>query len=112
MSGHRAELAPKGNPGHDATVDGVQLSLKTQADKNIKENILWISKFMELGKGDWGDDTNDLEGLRGQFLNHLDSYEKILSLRAVRKAPHWKYELVEIPINVLKLANGGELEMK
>ena len=112
MSGHKAELAPKGNPGHDATVDGVQLSLKTQADKNIKEGTLWISKFMELGRGDWGDDPNDLEGLRGQFLNHLERYEKILSLRAVRKAPRWKYELVEIPIEVLKLAKAGELEMK
>jgi type II restriction enzyme len=36
MSGHNAFLAPKGNPGHDATVDGLRLSLKTQADKNIK----------------------------------------------------------------------------
>lgn len=112
MSGHEAELAPKGNPGHDATVDGVQLSLKTQADKNIKENVLWISKFMELGRGNWGDDPDDLEGLRRQFLNHLGRYEKILSLRAVRKAPHWKYELVEIPIDILKLANSGQLEMK
>jgi type II restriction enzyme len=34
LSGHTGKLAPKGNPGHDATVDGVQLSLKTQADKN------------------------------------------------------------------------------
>ena len=112
MSGHEAELAPKGNPGHDATVDGIQLSLKTQADKNIKENALWISKFMELGKGEWGDNPNDLEGLREQFLGHMESYEKIVSLRALRKAPNWKYELVEIPIKVLKLASAGKLEMK
>lgn len=112
LSGHKAMLAPKGNPGHDATVDGVQLSLKTQADKNIKENSLWISKFMELGRGNWGDNPTDLEGLRGQFLRHMESYEKILSLRAIQKAPHWKYELVEIPISILKLAEGGELEMK
>ncbi|NOZ10466.1 MAG: restriction endonuclease [Gammaproteobacteria bacterium] len=112
MSGHKAELAPKGNPGHDATVDGIQLSLKTQADKNIKEDTLWISKFMELGKGNWGDDPSDLKGLRDQFLRHMAGYEKILSLRTVRKAPNWKYELIEIPINVLQLARGGELEMK
>jgi len=112
MSGHKAELAPKGNPGHDATVDGVQFSLKTQADKNIKENTLWISKFMELGKGNWGDQPTDLEGLRDQFLSHIESYDKILSLRATKKTPNWKYELVEIPISVLGLASGGELEMK
>lgn len=112
LSGHKAELAPKGNPGHDATVDGVRVSLKTQADTSIKENSLWISKFMELGKGDWGDNPADLEGLRGQFQSHMESYEKIFSLRAIQKAPHWKYELVEIPVSVLKLADNGELEMK
>ena len=42
----------------------------------------------------------------------MESYDKILSLRAIRKAPNWKYELVEIPTKILKLAAGGELEMK
>ena len=51
MSGHKAVLAPKGNPGHDATVDGIRLSPKTQADKSIKTDAVWISKYMELGKG-------------------------------------------------------------
>jgi type II restriction enzyme len=112
LSGHNAKLAPKGNPGHDATVDGVQLSLKTQADKNINENSIWVSKFMELGKGNWGDDPADLEGLREQYLAHMASYEKIFTLRALQKAPNWKYELVEIPLFILKLASTGELEMK
>ncbi len=112
LSGHKAELAPKGNPGHDATVDSVQLSLKTQADKNIKEESIWISKFMELGKGNWGDNPDDLAGLRNQYLEHIESSEKIFTLRALQKAPRWKYELVEIPISILKLAEGGELEMK
>ncbi len=112
LSGHNAKLAPKGNPGHDATVDGVQLSLKTQADKNIKEDSIWVSKFMELGKGNWGNDPADLGGLRDQYLAHMASYEKILTLRALQKAPRWRYELVEIPLPILNLAKDGELEMK
>ena len=36
--GRQASLAPKGNPGHDATIDGHRFSLKTQADKNIKSD--------------------------------------------------------------------------
>ncbi len=112
MSGHKAELAPKGNPGHDVTVDGVKLSLKTQADKNIREDAIWISKFMELGKGSWGDDPNDLLGLRDQFISHMNSYERILSLRALEKERKWKYELVEIPKELLSLAKNGDLEMK
>jgi hypothetical protein len=38
ITGRNAVLAPKGNPGHDITVDGVKVSLKTQANKDIKEN--------------------------------------------------------------------------
>lgn len=70
FSGFTAELAPRGNPGHDITVNGNRISLKTQADKNIKENQVWISKFMELGKGNWSNKPKDLIGLRDQFLNH------------------------------------------
>lgn len=62
--GRFAELAPKGNPGHDITIGGIPCSLKTQADANIKEDILHISKFMELGKGRWSARAKDLEGLR------------------------------------------------
>ena len=43
ITGRNAVLAPKGNPGHDLTVDGVRVSLKTQADKGIKEDLLWVS---------------------------------------------------------------------
>jgi len=111
MDGHKAILAPKTNPGHDITVDGVKLSLKTQADKGIREEALWISKFMELGKGHWGDNPADLEGLRNQFLSHLKSYDRILSLRSLLKGPQWKYELVEIPKQILLRAQAGKLEM-
>jgi hypothetical protein len=111
MSGHSASLAPKGNPGHDATANGVKLSLKTQADKGVRETIIWISKFMELGKGKWGDDPSDLVGLRQQFLTHMTAYDRIFTLRTVTKSPTWKYELVEIPKNLLIKAKDGELRM-
>jgi len=111
MSGHKAVLAPKGNPGHDATVDSVRLSLKTQADRSIKPGTIWISKFMELGKGQWTDKLADLEGLRQQFFKHMRNYDRILTLRALSKGPKWKYELVEIPKSLLEKATTGKLEM-
>lgn len=111
MNGHTASLAPKGNPGHDASTDGVKLSLKTQADKGVKEGTIWISKFMELGKGDWGDNPDDLVGLREQFLTHMTAYDRIITLRTLTKAPNWKYELVEIPKALLMKAKDGELKM-
>ncbi|MFQ5483107.1 MAG: restriction endonuclease, partial [Nitrospinaceae bacterium] len=112
MSGHQAALASKGNRGHDITVDGCPISLKTQADKNIQENKLWISKFMELGKGKWGDDEGDLIGLRELFLEHLKGYERTFTLRALKKGPQWFYELVEIPKGLLEAAQNGELAMQ
>ena len=108
----RAQLSPKGNPGHDITIDGVRVSLKTQANKSIKKDKIWISKFMELGKGDWGDNPDDLLTLRDMFFAHMESYERIFTLRALRKAPDWIYELVEIPKDLLATANTGRLEMK
>lgn len=112
LSGRHAALAPKGNPGHDISIDNVKISLKTQADKNVKHDWLWVSKFMELGKGKWQDDPKDLEGLREQFFEHMKSYDRILSLRALEKSPSWKYELVEIPKELLALARSGTLVMK
>lgn len=41
------------NRGHDISINGVPVSLKTEAAKNIKENVIHISKWMELGKGEW-----------------------------------------------------------
>lgn len=106
-----AKLAPKGNPGHDITINGERVSLKTQADKNIKVGEIWISKFMELGGGAWSDNPADLVGLREQFLRHLNGYDRIFTLRTLRRDPDWLYELIEIPKSLFTAATGGRLEM-
>ncbi len=95
------------NRGHDVTVDGVRMSLKTQADKSIAEDRVHISKFMELGKGEWS-----LPTLRGLFFEHMRSYERIYTLRALSDAAsRKKYELVEIPKSLLLEADRGEFEI-
>lgn len=111
LHGISATLAAKGNPGHDVTVAGKRLSLKTQADRNIKKDEVWISKFMELGKGTWGNNPADLKPLREAFLKHLQRYDRIFSLRAISKAPNWHYELIEIPKKLFERAKTGQLEM-
>lgn len=112
QTGHRAELARRGNRGHDLTVDGQRWSLKTQADRAIKRQFLHISKFMELGKGKW-DSEEDLPGLRDQFLHHMEGYDRIFSLRCFRTPMQtdtiqYEYELVEIPKALLQRAAHGE----
>lgn len=107
-----AKLAKKGNPGHDITIAGERISLKTQADKTIKPGVIWISKYMELGAGSWSDNPADLKGLRDQFLKHLSGYERIFTLRTLHREPSWRYELVEIPKALFLASTEGEMEMK
>ena len=70
--GIAAKLAPRGNPGHDITIADVPVSLKTQANSSIRDDQIWISKFMELGRGDWVD-ASHLSGLRQRFFDHMRS---------------------------------------
>ena len=112
-SGRAAQLAPRGTRGFDLSIEEQKFSLKTEAAKGIRLNKLHISKFMELGGGQWGDNPDDLIGLRQQFLDNLSGINRILVLRALRKgAPDYLYELVEIPKSLLEMANDGSFEMR
>jgi len=67
---------------------------------------------MELGKGEWSNSIEHLEGLREQFFDHMKAYERIFSLRCLSKKPErWYYELVEIPKSLLEEARSGNLRM-
>lgn len=106
-----AVKAPTGNPGEDIIVDGIPWSLKTQADRNIKRDRIHISKFMELGKGQW-ENTSDLIALRQRMFNHMEKYDRIFSLRCFRDYQKLKqgeeilyeYELIEIPKSLLLMS--------
>lgn len=95
------------NRGHDITIRNIPVSLKTEAAKNIKESTVHVSKWMELGKGEWV-----LPRLRDIFLEHLRSYERIFTLRCLSSDPsRIRYELVEIPKELLLEAKGCVLEV-
>jgi type II restriction enzyme len=112
LSGINVALAPRGQRGYDIRIGAENFSLKTEAAKAIRPETIHISKFMELGGGEWGDDPNDLIGLRAQFLSALDNIQRIIILRALKKgSPEYFYELVEIPKNLLERAVTGRLEM-
>jgi hypothetical protein len=105
-AGVQAELVEnRTNRGHDIAIQGVPVSLKTQADAGIRVDSLHISKFMELGKGPW-----ELPLLRDMFLKHMGSYERILQFRCLVPGPtSYLYELVEIPKTLLLEGAGAEL---
>jgi hypothetical protein len=107
LCGLEAELAPKGNPGHDITINGIPISLKTEASAGIRTARVHISKFMELGKGEW-----DLPLLRERYFNHMRSYDRIFTLRCLSKrVERWHYQLVEIPKTLLLEAQNGSLRI-
>jgi len=103
----KAELVTnRTNRGHDITIAGAPVSLKTEAAAGIHANIIHISKWMELGKGEW-----KLTLLRDTFLDHLKSYDRIFTMRCLKsKTPHCAYELVEIPKSLLLEAKNCKLE--
>jgi hypothetical protein len=109
--GMAAQRAPKGNPGHDLTIKNTRVSLKTQADKGIKVNAIHISKFMELGKGEWTDRLEHLQGLLERFFSHMTRYERIFTLRRLRDPTDEVYELVEIPKDLLAKSREGVLRV-
>ncbi|MBN8460312.1 MAG: restriction endonuclease [Verrucomicrobia bacterium] len=111
-SGVDCSLAPRGTKGHDILIKGKPCSLKTEAAKSIKPMVLHISKYMELGKGEWNDNPKNLEGLLGQFLANLKGVSRIFVLRTLEMGdPEYSYEMVEIPVSLLAMAEAGRLEM-
>lgn len=108
MGGIKAGLvSSRTHRGHDISIAGVPVSLKTEAAKGIKVDSIHVSKWMELGKGFW-----KLSILRDVFLDHLASYERIFTLRCLAQGPRrYHYELVEIPKALLQESTNCEFEM-
>jgi type II restriction enzyme len=107
-SGITAQLVKsRTNRGHDITIRGIPVSLKTEAAANIKEESIHVSKWMELGRGEW-----KLPLLRDLFLEHMQSYDRIFTLRRLKDdGVNIRYELVEIPKSLLLEAANCELEV-
>ena len=95
------------NRGQDIDIRGVPVSLKTEAAANIKDDMIHVSKWMELGRGEW-----KLPLLLALFLEHMQSYERIFTLRRLKNdGLKIRYELVEIPKALLLESANCELEL-
>ncbi|PZV06892.1 MAG: restriction endonuclease [Leptolyngbya sp.] len=96
------------NRGHDINICGIPVSLKTEAATNIKDESIHVSKWMELGRGEW-----KLPLLRDLFLEHMQNYDRIFTLRRLKDAgAKIRYELVEIPKDLLLEAADCELVVR
>lgn len=111
-AGLDAELAPKGQRGWDLLLQSQRVSLKTQADKKIRDEWVRLSKLMELGDKAvrWGCDPTDLEELRRLFLNSLQDFDRFLILRCFRGPFQYQYELLELPKSVFAMVETGAMK--
>lgn len=102
-AGRKSELiGDPTNPGIDIVVDGVGFSMKTEAAESIKPEEIHISKLMEAR---WIRDCENREDfakeVREKVGGHLRRYQRILMLRAFDTLKGYKYDLVEIPRDLL-----------
>lgn len=107
-----ARASSRTNRGLDLTVNGQRWSFKSEAHRGIRPEFIWISKWMELGKGKWKI-KRDLLGLCDLFLHHLDGYDRIFILRCLTPDDSIRhhYELLEIPKELLVTARSGVFTM-
>lgn len=108
LAGIKAKLADSTtNPGYDLKIGNERISLKTEAAKNIQENKIHVSKWLEMGKGEWNPPNIQLP----RFLEHMKGYDRILTLRClVQTGGQYYYELVEIPKELMLEAATGVME--
>jgi hypothetical protein len=103
--GHEASLAASATtPGADTVRGGVRFSLKTEASINISINSITISKFSEAR---WIRECRSpldfCRGVQSRIPRHLSEYDRIITLRAIDQGSGCvRYDLVEIPIEVLR----------
>jgi type II restriction enzyme len=106
LSGVSADLVhSRTNRGHDITINGIPVSLKTEAANAIRRDSIHVSKWMELGSGEW-----HLDLLLQKFLDHMNGYSRIFTFRRLQPGPEkYEYELVEIPKDLMIAAIDAKL---
>lgn len=91
-------LSTPNSPMHDLKVGSLRLSLKTETGKITRVGSISITKLCTTEAGTW-----DSPSLIAHALKHLDRYDHILMLRAIWGESAIRYQLVDIPLAVLRL---------
>jgi hypothetical protein len=86
------------SPTHDLQVGRFRLSLKSETGKITRPRLIAITKLCTTEAGAW-----DSASLIAHALRHLERYDYIFMLRAIWGAGSIHYQLVEIPLSVLRM---------
>ena len=96
------ESTTRNQPIHDLDVDGLRISLKTETGEATRLLQISITKLCTTEKEPWTPEV-----LVERVQQHLARYDVILMLRAVWRPPGIHYQLVEIPIDLLRLISAS-----
>jgi Type II site-specific deoxyribonuclease len=91
-------LTTPNSPEHDLLVGTTKLSVKTETGKGTRPNQISITKLCTTETGEWA-----AKPLIEHALAHLDRYANIFMLRAIWSAASIHYQLLDIPLDLLRL---------
>jgi len=91
--------------GPDLIVGEQRLSIKTETGKGTKPGLITITKLCTTEREPW-----DAETLLERAGAHLLRYERMLMLRAIWHEEQIHYQLLEIPLELLRLLGFVQLE--
>lgn len=93
------------SPWHDLMVGGTRLSIKSETGKATKAEKISITKLCTTETGEW-----NAVYLVSHAIAHLGRYDRILMLRAVWDEPGFLYQLLEVPLDVLRRMQEAQFE--
>ncbi|MBI3659866.1 hypothetical protein HY230_05270 [Candidatus Acetothermia bacterium] len=88
----------RNSPQHDLLVGNQRLSIKTETGKGTDNDSISITKLCTTEREPW-----DSETLIRHTLSHLSRYDRMLMLRAIWRERLIHYQLLEIPLEILRL---------
>ena len=97
-------LTTPNSPQHDLLVGTTKLSVKTETGKGTRLNQISITKLCTTEAGTWA-----ISPLIEHALRHLTRYAHILMLRAVWETGHIHYQVLDIPLDLLRLMKTAKI---
>lgn len=95
----------RNQPTHDLLVAKHRISLKTETGAGTNPTEINITKLCTTEREPWNAET-----LIVRVMAHLSRYDIILMLRATWELPVIHYQLLEIPVEMLRLVEHASLE--
>jgi len=99
------QATSRNQPRHDLLVENARISLKTETGEGTDLRKIAITKLCTTERDPW-----TAESLVERAMEHLSRYDIILMFRAAWELPVVHYQLVEIPVDLLKLMRMANFE--